>query len=183
MILKSLNRWLFGPSLKVYVACKMTGRDKAEMVSRAHFVLSVLALNGIEGISPVIEESVKADHVKLVNQDEVKLKGFWARDKYIIRRIAHACLFDHAEMLSFGMIREYCLSRGVLWKPSVTLLEKGVPLSVSKWEDDAVFYSTHAAAVYMSQMWSSRYKRIMWRLKMINRSLLRWIVDQLYQWR
>lgn len=182
-MIRKFNKWLFGPSLKVYVACRMTGRDKAEMVNRAYFVLGVLALNEIEGISPVIEESVKADHVKLVNQDEVRLKGFWARDKYIIRRIAHACLFDHAEMLSFGMIREFGLARYCLWKPSVTLLAAGVPVSVAKWEDDSIFFSTHAAAAYMAEKWGSRWKRITWRMKVINRSLIGWVIDQIWQWR
>lgn len=161
----------------------MTGRDKAEMVKRAHFVCSVLALHGIEPISPVLEEKVQPDSVKLVNHDKERLHGFWKRDKDIIRYEAHVILLDHGEMKSFGMEREYCLSRGVLWKPTVMLVPPGTPLSVAQFEDDAYFFSAHEAAHYISKQWGSRWSRWIWRLKMLNRSLPRWIYDQMYQWR
>lgn len=182
-MIRKLSNWLFGDSLVTYIACKMTGRDKAEMVNRAHFVLETLALFGIKGISPVIEEGVKVDHVKLVNFDKDRVRSFWARDKYIIRYVAHAVLFDHAEMSSFGMTREYCLNRGVLWKPTVIVLAQGTAASVAIFEDDFIAFSAHTAAAMMAEKWGSRYKRIVWRMKMINRSFPKWVVDQMWQWR
>jgi hypothetical protein len=161
----------------------MSGRDKAEMVHRAQFVVETLALFGIKGISPVLEEGVKAESTKLINYDKEQVRGFWARDKYIIRYISHAVLFDHAEMTSFGMTREYSLNRGTLWKPTAVLIEKGVPASVSIYEDDLQGYSVHTMAAEMSTRWGSRWKRWAWRLTMINRSLPRWIYDQCWAWR
>lgn len=97
-LLKKLYQAINGPSLVVYVACKMTGRDKLEMVDRAKYVCSVLKAKGITPISPVLEEEVKAETGKLVNHDEEKMRTFWARDKQIIRYVAHAVLLDQAEM-------------------------------------------------------------------------------------
>jgi hypothetical protein len=178
-----IHNWLFGDSLIVYVACRMTGRDKAEMVHRARFVLETLAIFGIKGISPVVEEGVKDDHVKLINLNVDQVRGFWARDKYIIRNVSHAVLFDHAEMSSLGMTGEYCLNRGVLWKPTVILLEKGTPTSVSIFEDDFVAFSIHVAASMLSQRWSSRWKRWNWRMKMVIRSFPKWVGGQILAWR
>lgn len=182
-LLRRINNWLFGDSLIVYCACKMTGREKAEMVHRAQFVLECLAIFGVKGISPVLEEGVKANHVKLINANQDQVKGFWARDKYIIRNISHAVLFDHAEMHSFGMTREYCLNRGVLWKPTVIVIPPGTPTSVAIYEDDVVSTSVHSAAQLMSKLWSSRWKRWMWRVKMINQKLLGWLYYQVLAWR
>jgi len=182
-LLTAIKDWLFGDSLIVYIACKMTGRDKAEMVHRAEYVVKVLASFGIKAISPVLEEGVKADNVKLINYNADQVKGFWARDKHIIRYISHAVLFDHAEMSSFGMVREYCLNRGVLWKPTVITVEKGIPTSVARWEDDGIYFSTHAAAADLREKYGSRVKRWKWRVKMISRSLPKFLIGQLYAWR
>src|ERR1019366_4550857 len=158
---------------------RMSGRDKAEMVHRAQFVVETLAIFGIKGISPVLEEGVKSESVKLINHDKEMVRGFWARDKYIIRYISHAVLFDHAEMTSLGMTREYCLNRGVLWKPSVIVLAQGTATSVATYEDDLVCFSAHVAAEFMAKMWGGRWKRWICRAKMMNRSLPKWIGDQI----
>jgi len=182
-MLIGLKQWLFGPSVQVYVACQMTGRDKFEQVQRAKFVAQVLEDYHIKVISPVLKEKVPETPGKLVNKDEQKVRGFWADDKYIIRRVAHVVLFDRAEDKSFGMEQEMVLNRGVLWKPSVLLLSPGYGCSVAKYEVDGIQYSVHAAAAYIRQRWGSRAQRWTWRLKMLNRSLLPWVVDQIWAWR
>lgn len=179
---RKLHRWLFGPSCRIYNACKMTGRDKAEQVHRAHFVCSVQAIHGIIPISPVLEEKVEPDNVKLVNHDKERLHGFWKRDKDIIRYECRGIVLDHGEMKSFGMEREYCLSRGVLWKPTFMLVPPGTPLSVAQFEDDMIFHSAEEMAKYIEKHIGSRWNYWKWRCRMLNRSLLRWLYDQLYQW-
>lgn len=178
--IQAVSDWTFEPSLVVYVACKMTGRDKVEMVERAKFGVSVFEKYGIKAISPVLKEEVSGEG-KLINNDKERLARFWADDKYIIRRVAHAVVFDQAEMSSFGMTREYSLNRGTLWKPSVIVTT--APASVAIFEDDAVVSSLNAAASLMSRQWGSRWKRWIWRTKMINRSLLKFLLDQLWSWR
>jgi len=161
----------------------MTGRDKSEMVHRAEHIKKIFSEFGIELISPVLEEGVKADHVKLINVNVDKIKTFWDRDKYIIRRISHAVLFDHAEMASLGMTREYSLNRGTLWKPTVILIPPGTPISVAALEDDSVTFSVHSAAQIMAEKWGSRWKRWTWRAAMINRTLPNWFLGQILAWR
>src|SRR4051812_12177481 len=115
--------------VKVYIACSMSGRDKLEMVHRARRVCEIFRESGITPISPVIEEHVKEEQGKLINSDKDRLKGFWRRDKEIIIKEAHVVFLDHAEMKSFGMEREFCLSRGTLWKPTVIYVPPNVPTS------------------------------------------------------
>jgi hypothetical protein len=181
-MLRALRRWLFEPSCTVYVACSMTGRDKLEMVRRATFVCDVLKAYGLTPISPVLAESVPAQQGKLVNHDAAKVQKFWATDKYFIRRPARVIWMDHGEMHSFGMTREYCLSRGVLWKPTVMYVPQGTPLSVAPYEDDLIGYSVHFLAAQIKKRWGSRWDYWMWRLQMLNRSLPGWLLDQLWAW-
>lgn len=182
-LLNRLNNWLFGPSLIVYCACKMTMRDKAEMVDRAEYVVKVFAEAGIKAISPVMREEVKNEPGKLINKDEERLRQFWANDKAIIREEAHAVVLDLGEMKSFGMEREYGLSRYCLWKPTVMILGQGVSESVAKYEDDCIFYSVHKTASYMASRWGCRWDRWVWRLRMLNRSVPGWIWGQILAWR
>jgi hypothetical protein len=175
-----IKEWLFGPSLVVYIACKMTGRDRTDMVERAKFSVDVFAKYGIKAISPVLKENVPNEPGVLVN-DQATLAGHWHDDKHIIRRVSHAVCFDQAEMASFGMTREYSLNRGVLWKPTVIVTR--VPSSVAQFEDDFITGSLNSAAAYMATKWGSRWKRWTWRATMMNKSLLRFIVDQIMSWR
>lgn len=169
--------------VKVYIACSMSGRDKLEMVQRARRVCDIFKEVGITPISPVIEEHVKEEQGKLINSDKIKLYGFWKRDKEIIINEAQVVFLDHAEMKSFGMEREYALARGCLWKPVVIYVPPNTPTSVAVWEDDAVVTSVHEAAKFIVENWGTRKKRVIWRLKMLGRTLPRWILRQLKQWR
>lgn len=167
----------------VYIACRMTGRDKLEMVHRARRVCEIFREFGITPISPVIEEHVKEDEGKLINNDKERLKGFWKRDKEIIIKEAHVIFLDHAEMKSFGMEREYALSRGVLWKPTLIYLPPATPVSVAQFEDDAIFTSVHEAAKHIVDKWGTKHKRNVWRMKMLLRTLPGWLYRQVLQWR
>lgn len=165
-----------------YVGCKMTGRDRHEQVQRACHVKAILTQYGIKVISPVLEESVEDVPGPLVNDSESRLKGFWERDKYIIRRIAHVVLIDGAHDKSFGVEREYALNRYCLWKPTILLCPK-MGLTVSKFEDDIVTDDLHVAGEFIRAKFGTPWKRIKWRIRMLLRSLPTWIIDQVYAWR
>lgn len=171
------------PNVIVYLACKMTGRDKLEMVHRARRVCEIMREYGITPISPVIEEHVSETEGKLINNDRDRLHGFWKRDKEIIVKQAHVVFMDHAEMKSMGMEREYALCRGVLWKPIVIYLPPGTPISVAQFEDDAIFHSVHEASEHIVKTWGTPFKRRVWRVKMLIRTLPRWLYRQLLAWR
>ena len=167
----------------VYIACKMSGRDKLDQVKRAKYVCRVLKKHSLTPISPVIEEEVKAEKGKLTNKDKPRLKIFWKRDKSIIRSEAQVLLMDNAEMKSFGMEREYCLNRGVLWKPTVIIVKPGTAISVAEFEDDYVTYSVNDAAKFIKVNWGTWKKRVWWRFCMLNRTLPRWVMGQILAWR
>lgn len=167
---------------KVYIACKMTGRDKHEMVERAKYVCAVLRQYGITPISPVMEENVDDKPEILVNDNRERLHGYWKRDKWIIRRLAHVVLLDGADAKSFGMEREYALSRYCIWKPTV-LLVPNVELSVATFEDDFIHRDVHSVGKFIRDTFGTRRKRWNWRIRMLLRSLPQWFWDQILAWR
>lgn len=179
-MLRAIRRWLFDPSCVVYVATKMTGRDRTEMVDRAMLVCNVLAAKGLLAISPVLEEGVTRTAGPLRNEDEAFLQKKWKADKFIIRRVAHVCLFDGADEGSVGMAREYGLSRWCLWKPTIILWNNSRGLTVGEYEDDRIVYTVQAAASVIASHWLCRWDRIKWRVQLLKRTFPKWIGDQLY---
>lgn len=168
---------------KVYIATKMTGCDKDALVKRAERVCEIFREYELEPISPVVEEKVKDEPIKLINADKERLAKFWKRDKQILIEEAHVMFWDHAEQKSFGVEREYALNRFCLFNPTVIYVPPGTPTSVAEWEDDYIFNSVHAAAEYIVKHWGTRNKRLIWRLNMLNRCVPRFIYRQLLQFR
>jgi hypothetical protein len=169
-------------AVTAYIACRMTGRDKREQIKRAKYVKAVMEQYGITVISPVLEENVPNTPGPLINDSESRLAGFWARDKYIIRRLAHVVLVDGAHDKSFGVEREYALNRWNLWKPTV-LIMPDFGLTVSKFEDDSVTDDLHIAGEFIRARYGTWFKRFKWRVRMLSRSLPGWLLDQAYAWR
>lgn len=169
-------------SCKVYIACKMTGRDKAEMVTRAKFVRDVFSFYGLEAISPVLEEGVQNEKGALTPNSTEELKGHWKRDKDIIAYRAHVVFCDEAERKSLGVEREYGFNRYALWKPTVTLLPTSGP-NIAWFEDDYVADSLHEAAALIRHKWGTWPKRFIWRLNMLKKTLPKWLGRQLYGFR
>lgn len=169
-------------SVSVYVATRMTGRDKREQVHRAKHVCAILKQYGINPISPVLSENVENKPGPLINDNKERLAGFWKRDKEIIRYEAHVVLIDGAHEKSFGVEREYMLNRGVLWKPTV-LLCPPMGLTVVDFEDDALVHDVHQAGELIRERWGTKWKRIKWRALMLMRSLPKRIKDETYAWR
>lgn len=164
-------------SCTIYVACKMSNRDRKEMIYRAVFVTQVLMNHGLDPISPVIAEEVVNQPGILVNDDEARLKAFWTADKELIRRRAHVVLMDHAEMKSYGMENEYALARFCLWKPTVLVMEKH-NLSIADFEADFVTDSISAAAEFIRINFNTWPKRAWWRVKMLTKTLPGWLLYQ-----
>lgn len=169
--------------VKVYVATKMTGCEKDELVRRAERVCEIFREYGITPISPVIEEGIKDESVKLINADKPQLKDYWKRDKEIIIEEAHVLFWDHAEQKSFGAEREYALNRFCLWKPSILYVPTGYHTSIAEWEDDAIFGSVQYAAQYIVDMWGTAKRRRQWRWEMLKRTLPTFLYRQWRAWR
>lgn len=160
----------------------MTGRDKQEMIIRANHVSTVLKGYDLTPISPVIEEGITNEPGQLVQSSEEQLKYFWQRDKHIISDVAHVVLCDEANRKSFGMEREYGFARYCLWKPVVSIMN-GSGYTVAEFEDDIVCESVQAAAAYIQCHWGTAWKRRKWRIKMLIRTLPKFLYRQLMAWR
>lgn len=169
-------------SVKVYVACKMSGRDKVEMIQRANLVKAIFAQYNIEAVSPVIEEGVKNEKGPLVQASDDQLKKFWKRDKDIIAYETHVVLLDEAFRKSLGMEREHGFSRYCLWKPVVTLLADSA-YTVASIEDDYVVKDLHEAGRLIRDNWGTWGRRAKWRIKMLAHTLPKFIYRQIMAWR
>jgi len=181
-IWKALKYWFQGLfTCRAYVACKMTGRNRREMINRAKRICAVLRKAGVEPISPVIEERVQARRGVLRNLSKLRLFKKWTDDKRIITWKAHAVILDGADAKSFGMEREYALNRFWLWKPTL-LLMPNQGITVAAFEDDLISDDEEAIAHYLVEHHGNLYKRIKWRLVMINRCLPKFLAAQLWQW-
>lgn len=163
-----------------YGATKMTGRDRHEQVTRAKYVKAILRQYDINLISPILEENVEDVPGPLVNDNEARLRYFWARDKEIIRK-CHGVLVDGAQEKSFGVEREIGLSRYLWWKPTV-LLMPNPGLSVASIEDDFITDDIHKAGAFIREKWGTPEKRIWWRLKLLIRCLPKRIIGEFDQW-
>lgn len=164
----------------IYAACKMTGRDRHEQVKRAEYMRDVFALYGVRVISPVLEEHIPDLPGPLRENDRGRLRGNWRDDKDIMAYRAHVTVMDGGDEGSVGMGREYGFNRYALCKPTVTLWNKDRGLTVAEFEDDGIFLSPHMCAAYIAEKWGTRRKRIIWRLKMLVRSLPTFLKRQIY---
>lgn len=166
---------------RVYIACKMTHRNRREMISRAKYMCALAKQAGLEPISPVIEERVQARKGKLENHSKLRLHKKWKEDKAIICWKSHAVILDGAEAKSFGMEQEHGQNRYLWWKPTVLVMEyQGV--TVADFEDDRIYHDPEAAFHYLAIHHGNLYRRWKWRALMINRSLPKFVAGQLWQW-
>ena len=169
-------------SCRIYVACQMSGRDKAEMVSRAKYVCSILRQYGLDPISPVIAEGVANEKGPLTQTSEAQLQYFWKRDKEIITEQAHVVLVDEAFRKSHGVERELGLARYCLWIPLV-IVAPGLGISIPRLEDDIVAEDVHEAGRLIRDKFGTWPKRVLWRLKLLNRTLPLFIYRQILAFR
>lgn len=171
-------------SIKIYTACKMTGRDKAEMVGTAKKNKQIFEAAGIQVLDPVLEEHVKPTHQELQDVPIHVLKGYWKRDKQMIRE-AHVVVDTTPELKSEGSAHEIGYARYNLWKPVVRMYTGNVkPLSaIVYFEDDLVVHSVEEAAIQIQKYWGTWFKRAMWRLSILNQCFFKWLLYQIQEWK
>lgn len=168
--------------MKIYLARKMTGLTGKEIVYKAHCALTtakILLGKEVQILDPVTEEGVKPTN-EIVKAPAHLLTKFWARDKQMIRE-AHVIIDMTGAEKSEGVAHEIGYARYNLWKPTVRVypeLGKDTP-SVARLEDDVIATSYDEALMLAHQYWGTWSKRLMWRLKMLNRCLPKWIMYQL----
>ncbi len=166
--------------ISCYVARAMTGRIKEDVVNEAKQDKEFLEKAGLTVLCPVAEENVKPAQQILLSSKKA-MDGYWPRDKAMIRE-AHV-LFDASPHLnSEGVKHELGYGRYCLWKPVVRIFPEGklpIQSSVARYEDDYICDSLVEAIEYVYRAHGSWFKRVGWRLKMLNRSLPKWLLFQI----
>ncbi len=171
---------MFKSKVCIYAARSMTGRIKEEVVLEATQDKTLLEKAGFVVLCPVIAEGVPATK-QIILASKQAMDKFWSRDKEMIRE-AHLVFDMSPTMNSEGVKHELGYARYCLWKPVVRVFPSGklpVKSSVSYFEDDVVVDSLLEAIEYSLRVHGTFWKRTKWRLKMLNKSLLKWIVFQI----
>lgn len=170
--------------VKIYVARAMTGRIKEEVVREAKADKDFLERAGFMVLDPVTTEGVKPTKETLRSSKKA-MDGYWPRDKQMIRQ-AHVLLNMSPHLPSLGVIREHGLARYCLWKKVISVFPAGeLPpeAAVCHYEDDYVTDDLRDAVMEIYRTHGTLWKRIKWRLNMLNRSLVKWVWYQILEWK
>lgn len=169
--------------VKIYMATAMTGRSGQELWNEVARIRPIYEKYGIEFITPVEGEGIASDKQVLIDRSDDEMTLIWKKkDKQQIRDV-HVFVYIAPKFNSQGITKEYCLARGILWKPTVGVYDKVKAGFISRAEDDAAVTSHEEAALLIKVRWGTRFKRLNWRLKMLNRCLLGWIWDQISEFK
>ncbi len=166
--------------VRVYLAHAMTGRKGDELIKESQEAALVAGSYGVELLDPVLVENVKKGKKPLHNK-QAALEEYWRRDKEMIRK-AHVLLDYTGPAKSEGVAHEIGYARFALWKPVVRLWPDLGP-SVAWIEDDLIVFSPDDAFSLIEENWGTWQKRAKWRLKMLMRSLPKWLYYQVLEWK
>jgi hypothetical protein len=167
--------------VKVYLAKAMSGRTGAELVREAKLAQKLCPAT-IELFDPVVIEGIKVTRkpVGAGLLPEV-LSRHWERDKQAIRA-AHVVFDMTGSAKSEGVTHEIGYARYCLWKPVVRLWPD-LGTSIARLEDDSIVATLEDGFREIESRWGTRAKRFLWRAKMLNRSLPRWVGHQVGEWK
>jgi hypothetical protein len=165
--------------LNGYCSCAMTGRSRKRMVEDAKRIVSTFARYGIKLTHPVLAEKVKAGKGKL-RSSKITLPQKWALDKYFIRK-AWFIVDQSADMKSEGREHENGLMRYCYWRPVIRISPRHAEgyYSIGSIEDDLIVGTEEEAAALIKSKWGTWYRRLKWRLELLNRCLPRFIIEQI----
>jgi hypothetical protein len=168
------------PTVSFYLATPMTGRTGKELWDELLATRPIYEKHGIEVISPIEKEGIAPDKIIIKDRTEEEMIEIWKhKDKGQIRS-TNVFVYIASKLTSQGVMKEYCLARGVCWKPTVGIYLHGIkPGFITKAEDDAAVTSHEEAAKLIMFRWGTRWKRCLWRLKMLNRSIPAWLGQQI----
>ena len=164
---------------QVYLACAMTGRDKQQLIDEAKEDVKTLEKYHIKAYSPVLEEKVPYTKGKLRSRRK-SLIVKWEEDKEAMRN-SFAIIDRTADMKSEGVQHEIGFMRYCLWRPVIRISprhDKGY-FSIANLEDDLIVGTVEEAAELLRHKWGKIYKRLKWQLKVLNRCLLKFILDHI----
>ena len=162
----------------------MTGRVKEDVVAEATADKTYFEKAGFIVLCPVIAENVPSTK-EVIRSSKKAMDVFWKRDKEMIRE-ANAVIDMTPSLKSEGVSHELGYSRYCLWKPVIRVYEKGnLPIrsSVAWYEDDVIVDSKEEVVEYLLRVHGTFWKRTKWRLQMLNKSLLKWVIYQVQEFK
>ncbi len=165
---------------RLYLARGMSGRPDGEVAKEAAWDKEFFEACGFTILCPCDAEGVKNTGKALFASKETMLNYWFEKDKPMIRA-ADVVVNMTPHLISYGVLHEMVLSRGVYWKPTAWLFPKGaLPHNgnIVHFEGDLVSDDPLKLAEGIYKLWGTRQKRFMWRVAMLNRCLLPWIWDQ-----
>ncbi len=164
-------------SCSIYLAVRITGRTGKEIWDEYYKAAPIYQKYGIKVVSPLHGEDIPYNDELVPNRPGEVGKAIWkTKDKPLIKEV-NVCVYPG---ISNGIMREYMLSRGVLWKPSVFIGHGGF---IAELEDDKVCTSHEEAALTIAVRWGSLFNRLTWRLSMLNRCILGFVWDQVKEFK
>lgn len=170
--------------IKVYACRAMTGRIKEDVVNEARVDREFLSKAGFTVLCPVEKEQV-ASTKQILLASKKALEKYWPEDKRMIRE-ANVVFDLTPHFNSEGSKHEIGYARYALWKPIIRIFPEGKlppPSSVARFEDDFICDSLIEAVEYTLRTHGTLWKRFKWRAQMLNRSLLRWVIYQIGEWK
>jgi hypothetical protein len=156
----------------------MTGQDQVKLIKDAEHITKLFTDAGFRVFHPVLEEGLKHKHEKLT-ASAATLPPKWRLDKEAIRH--SFCLVDaSADLKSEGREHEVGLMRYCYWRPVIRISPRHAQgfYSIACLEDDIIVGSSEEAVLTIKKLFGTRSKRVWWRLKMLNRTLIRFFIEQ-----
>ena len=172
-------------TVKAYLAHAMTARVWSDVLAESKEATSILNAHNIGVLDPVFIEEVISDDVsdKIDNVADASGKKSWFGDKKAIRN-AHVLIDITPESKSEGVLRELGYARFFLFKPVIRVYKPGSkPHMITEFEDDAIVYSLEEAGKVIHKRWGTLTKRVLWRLKMLFRSIPKFIWYQICEFK
>lgn len=170
--------------VQLYLARGMTGRVKEDVVQEAYFDKEFFEKAGFKVLCPVMEEGVEPTK-QTIRSSKQQMDIYWFRDKQMIRD-SHVVLDMTPHLKSEGVAHELGYARYNLWKPVVRVFPSGkLPIkgSVCRYEDDFICDSLVEAVEYTYRVHGTLFKRLKWRLSMLNRCLVKWLWYQICEFK
>jgi hypothetical protein len=162
----------------------MTGFTKEQAYTLGLTAKNILEKHGITVLSPIFDTGIKPAKQKIKSLPSENFLKEWKKDKELIRR-SHILLDIVAEAKSEGVAHEIAYARYFLWKPVVRVSKKYVKkgCSVAFYEDDLIVSSIEEAAKLMKKRWGTYELRKQWRVKMLRRSLPKFVRYQIEEFK
>ena len=169
--------------LIAYIAHPITGRTGKELNEESRRTEVILKRYGIKVLDPILIEKLPSTDTCVPNRPDQDGSVLWKEDEAAIRE-SHVLINIAAELKSEGVLWELGYARFLLWKPIIRIYKPGSnPHMASIFKGDVIAFSLEEAAYIINRRWGTWSKRIMWRIKMLSRSLPKFIWRQIREFK